>query len=118
MQRAAALVVPSIWKEMFGLVVIEAFANGLPVIASRIGALATLVEHEQTGLLVEPNDPQSLANAMAWVNERPEAMREMGRRARQVYEERFTSRQNYRMLLDIYSQATSGAANTLRSPSA
>ncbi|MBA4262159.1 MAG: transferase, partial [Comamonadaceae bacterium] len=43
MARALALVVPSIWYETFGMVAIEAFASGTPVIASRIGALAELV---------------------------------------------------------------------------
>ncbi|MFY0038682.1 glycosyltransferase, partial [Acinetobacter baumannii] len=62
--RAAALVVPSLWYEGLPMVVAEAFAAGTPVIASRIGALAHLVEDGVTGLLVAPGDPAALAEAI------------------------------------------------------
>ncbi len=56
------VVVPSRYPESFGRVVIEAQAVGRPVIASRMGALAELIEDGQTGLLVPPNDPRALAD--------------------------------------------------------
>lgn len=105
MRAAQALVVPSIWPETFGMVVIEAFASGTPVIASRIGALAELVDHGRTGLLVPPNDAQALADAMRWASEHPEAMTEMGRQARQRHAEAYSPQANHRMLTDIYRQA-------------
>lgn len=105
MSRARALVVPSVCYETFGLVVIEAFACGLPVIASRLGALEELVEHGVTGLLSEPGDPAALAQAMAWAEQHPAQMAEMGLRARQAYRERFTASSNYAQLAAIYAEA-------------
>ncbi len=57
-------VVPSVYPESFGRSVIEAQAVGCPVVASRVGALSDLVEDGRTGLLVPPNDPYALADAV------------------------------------------------------
>ncbi|MFY9509561.1 MAG: glycosyltransferase family 4 protein [Rubrivivax sp.] len=105
MARTTALVMPSIWYEPFGLVVIEAFASSLPVIASRIGAPATLVDDGKTGLLFEPGNAADLAEKIAWAQGHPEAMAAMGRQARATYEQRFTADINYRHMTDIYAQA-------------
>ena len=58
------VVAPSTYPESFGRSVIEAQAVGRPVVASRLGALTELIEHERTGLLVPPRDPQALADAL------------------------------------------------------
>ncbi|HMT80001.1 MAG TPA: glycosyltransferase family 4 protein [Azonexus sp.] len=105
MCHAIALVMPSIWYETFGMVAIEAFAAGLPVIASRLGALAVLIEDRVTGLLFEPGDPHSLAEAMRWALEHPAEMAAMGMAARAKYEANFTAEQNYRQLMTIYEGA-------------
>lgn len=102
MGGARAVVVPSEWYEPFGLVVIEAFARGTPVICNRIGALSELVDEHETGLLTEPWDPDSLAGAMRFAAvSRPE-MTAMGVRARQRYEQRYTAEANYKALRRIY----------------
>lgn len=103
MNSAVALVVPSIWYENFPRTIVEAFACGLPVIASRIGALADLVCDRKTGLLFEPGNPRDLASKMAWALANPERMAEMGRMARAQYEEQFSADENYRMLMRIYN---------------
>lgn len=105
MRRNAYLVMPSIWYENAPRVLIEAFGCGLPVIASNLGALAALVEHERTGLLFEAGSASSLANAMRWAAEHPGAMRVMGLNARRVYEERYSPEGNHRQLLEIYREA-------------
>jgi len=105
MQRAVALVFPSIWFETFGLVVIEAFACGTPVIASRIGGVPDLVEDGVTGLLVTPGDAADLALKMQWALDHPERMAAMGRAARGVYEARYTADINHGQLLAIYRDA-------------
>lgn len=105
MGRALALVMPSIWFETFGMVIIEAFASGLPVIASRLGSMEALVEPGVTGLLFEPGDPRGLRDAMVWALANPDRMREMGRNARRCYELHYTADQNYARLLDIYRSA-------------
>ena len=103
MQRALALVLPSIWFEGFPLVVVEAYAAGTPIIASRIGSLAELVEDGVTGLLVEPSDPGALAVAMRWAIDHPEEMHRMGRQARARYEERYRGPTHLAALLDAYA---------------
>ena len=99
---AVALVLPSICYENFPRTLVEAFACGLPVIASRIGALAELVRDGETGLLFEPGNPRDLADKIAWAMANPEQMGEMGRKARAQYEAEFSAEVNYRLLMDIY----------------
>lgn len=102
MSRTAALVVPSICYENFPRTIVEAFACGTPVIASRIGALAELVRDGETGLLFEPGNPRGLADKMAWALAHPEQMEKMGRHARAQYEAEFSAEVNYRRLMEIY----------------
>jgi glycosyltransferase involved in cell wall biosynthesis len=105
MSRAAALVVPSIWYENFPRTIVEAFACGLSVIASRIGALADIVTDGETGLLFEPGNPHDLADKLAWAQAHPEQMAAMGRNARAQYEAEFSADVNYRRLMEIYDGA-------------
>lgn len=103
---AAVLVFPSEWYETFGRVGAEAYAKGTPVIASNLGAMAELVDHNRTGLLFEPGNPQDLA---AKVNEflafSPERRQAMRYAARAEYEAKYTADRNYEMLMDIYRTA-------------
>jgi glycosyltransferase involved in cell wall biosynthesis len=69
------LVVPSLVAESFSLVTAEAQALGIPVVASRIGALPELVEHDRNGLLVEPGDGHSLAAVLARLTDPAEVAR-------------------------------------------
>jgi glycosyltransferase involved in cell wall biosynthesis len=62
-ERAAVVVCPS-RSEGFGIVCAEAMAHGKPVVASAVGGLVNLVEHERTGLLVPPRDPRALRAAL------------------------------------------------------
>lgn len=64
MHRARAIVVPSVWGEPCGVVVLEALACGVPVVASATGGIPELVRHGRTGLLVPPRDPVALARAL------------------------------------------------------
>ena len=105
MNTAMALIVPSIWYENFPRTIVEAYACGLPVIASRIGALEELVIDGVTGLLFEPNSPNDLAEKMRWASEHPEEMARMGVEARQVYLRDLTAEKNYLKLIDIYNSA-------------
>lgn len=105
MNAAVALIVPSICYENFPRTIVEAFACALPVIASRLGALAELVRDGETGLLFEPGNSRDLAEKMAWALAHPERMAAMGRAARTQYEAEFSADENYRQLLDIYKSA-------------
>lgn len=105
MANAIALVLPSICYENFPRTLVEAFANSLPVIASRLGALESLVKDGHTGLLFTPGSAIDLAAKLSWAAAHPSEMRRMGQAARRIYEERLTGEANYEQLLAIYRQA-------------
>jgi len=102
MARAEFLVMPSIWSETFGLAVIEAFACGLPVIASRLGSFPDLIEESISGLLFSPIEASSLRETVHWAIAHPREMREMGERARAHYTEFHTPDVNYASLMRVY----------------
>lgn len=83
------LCVPSRY-ESFGLIYVEAMMFGKPIVATRVGGIPEVVRHEENGLLVPPEDPTALADALRTLI-RSEALRDaFGRRSREIYEERFT----------------------------
>jgi glycosyltransferase involved in cell wall biosynthesis len=86
-------------------VAVEAFACGMPVIASRTGAMAEVVADGRTGLHFTVGDSADLASKVAWAWTHPDDMEVMGRNARREYEAKYTAEQNYQMLLQIYQQA-------------
>jgi len=86
---AAAVVLPATAQEAFGLVVVEAMAAGVPVVAARIGALPELVDEGRTGLLHDPADPASLAAALRAVVTDHELNRRFGTAGRRRYEQEF-----------------------------
>ena len=104
MKAAGFVVLPSISYEGFPMTLVESFSHARPVIASRIGSLAELVEDGATGLLAEPGDPEDLAHRVKWASEHPEAMRVMGIRAREEFERKYTPAINYRRLSEIYRE--------------
>jgi glycosyltransferase involved in cell wall biosynthesis len=112
MRRAAYLVMPSLWYENHPRTLVEAFASGLPVIASRIGALAELVRPGVTGLTTEPGSPHDLGRQIAWAEAHPARMRSMGERARATYEKELTPQLNYRRLIEIYDDAIAATAHS------
>jgi glycosyltransferase involved in cell wall biosynthesis len=103
--RARAVLVPSVWEEPFGLVVVEAMAAGTPVIASGHGAFTELVTPGVDGVLFRPGDPAALAQAVADVAADPEKYEGYGRRARDNYEQRFNPEHSLKQLIEIYSFA-------------
>ena len=72
-----ALVVPSIWYENNPLVIQEAFAAGMPVLASRLGGMAEFVTHGINGLLFEPSDASALAAALTEIAEKPQRLQQL-----------------------------------------
>lgn len=109
MRQAAYLVMPSLWYENFPRTLVEAFACGLPVIASRLGALAELIDDGRTGLLFEVGNAADLAAKIRWAEANPEAMVRMGQQARHEYEAKYTAEINHRQLVAIYRDAMAAA---------
>ena len=104
MRGARFLLCPSTWYESFGLIIVEALATGLPVIASDLGALAELIKPEETGLLFQPGNADDLAAKAQWALDHPERMQDMRVHARKRYEELYTADRNYAILTSIYDR--------------
>ncbi len=96
---ALVTVVPSVYTDVYGrrtsgevlgLVALESMACGTPVIATRCGGLAEVVEDGVTGFLVPPNDPAAIREKIRFFLDRPEIAREMGKAARERMRSEFT----------------------------
>jgi glycosyltransferase involved in cell wall biosynthesis len=88
--------------EAFGLVVIEAMASGLPVVASRVGGIPDLVRHGRTGFLATPGDPESLAGALWQLVSDRDLIAKMGAEARSVAVAEYSRELCARRHLDLY----------------
>lgn len=64
LEKMDVLVVPSLWSEPFGRVVIDAYKNAIPVIATKMGGLKEIVENNKTGLLIEAHNTEELMKAI------------------------------------------------------
>ncbi|MBI4890230.1 MAG: glycosyltransferase family 4 protein [Acidobacteria bacterium] len=93
--------------ESFGLVAIEAFSYGIPVLASDTGVSRELVTEGQTGLFFKAGDSNDLSRVVRWAWEHPKATAAMGQKARSEFLRRYTAEANYPMLLDCYEKALS-----------
>ncbi|MFT3949350.1 MAG: glycosyltransferase family 4 protein [Agriterribacter sp.] len=103
MMKATALIFPSIWHETFGLVIIEAFSLGLPVIASNIGAAKTLVQHGYNGRHFIPGDIDSLKEQVEyWSNLTNEKLYEYQNNCLESYARHFTPAKNQELIMSIY----------------
>ena len=111
MLRASFLVMPSVCYEMFPVTLAEAFGCALPVIASRLGSLATLVEHRSTGLHFEAADSVGLRDQVIWAIGHPQGMRKLGNTARATFESHYTQEANYAALMEIYDRTLKTSRN-------
>jgi len=102
---ACLQVVPSECYEGFPMVILEAYACGTPVVASRIGSLAEIVVDGETGLHFEAGDPLDLAQRVNHLAERPELARRMGMKAREIFLVKYTAEKNLELLMGIYRRA-------------
>ena len=82
LRAADLLVAPSRWFEAFSLVLAEAAASGLPVVASRIGGIPEVAPHNETGLLVTPGDRAQLTDAILRLLRDPALRQTLGATAR------------------------------------
>jgi len=113
MKTASVLIVPSVWYETFGLVVIQAMAVGLPVVASGFGAMADLIEHGRTGLHFRPGDSADLARQALWLMDHPDEAARLRAAARSEYEAKYTADRNYEGLMRAYAEAGARARGNL-----
>lgn len=102
---ARFLVVPSSWYEVFGLIVLEAYAAGKPVIATQMGGLGELVKEGETGLFASVGDAGDLAEKISMLWDDSVAASEMGRAGREWVEKDFTPDAHLAAIMDVYARA-------------
>ncbi len=90
--------------EPFGIVAIEAWASGKPVIAAKVGGLANLVAHEKNGLLCPPGDEAALAGALKRLVTDPSACRAFAEAGRKMVLDKYTWKKVTEKLENLYQQ--------------
>jgi glycosyltransferase involved in cell wall biosynthesis len=98
------LSVPSTYREPKGLYLLEAMACGVPVVAPNHGAFPEMIEKTSGGLLVRPDDPGSVADAIAAIRSRAEQAREMGRNGAAGVRHHYSVGRMADRVLDIYGE--------------
>jgi glycosyltransferase involved in cell wall biosynthesis len=110
-QNCDILLVPSIWEEPFGIILLEAMSQGLPVIASRTGGIPEIIEDGTSGLLVPPNDSEKLTEAIIKLIDNPSLYEEISTkgikeiRAKYTYEHIINQIDDY--LTDVLDRSSS-----------
>jgi glycosyltransferase involved in cell wall biosynthesis len=105
MKNASVLIVPSLWYEGLPLTVVEAYATGLPVIASNLGSLKTLVKEGVTGFHFAPGDSGALARCVEKMLSQDHNLRAMGANARAAFLADHSPEVCYETLMSIYEKA-------------
>jgi phosphatidylinositol alpha-mannosyltransferase len=108
LQAASLLVAPSLGGESFGMVLTRAFACSTPVVASNIEGYAQVADHDETGILVPPGDPNALAGAVIELLEDEERRSAYGAAARKAAEPYSWDRIGAQ-LVQIYERLTAPA---------
>ena len=98
------LVHPSVHPESFGRVIIEAQASGIPVIATRLGGVTEIIEHDTTGILVPSQDRKSLSEAMIRMLSSPSLRHRLTTEARKKVEQKYQLNQMISSTLNVYQE--------------
>lgn len=104
LRRKAAVVVAASRYEVFPYVLLEAFRQGCPVVATRVGGIPEIVQDERNGLLAEPGNAEDLAEKIVRLLKDRELAGRLGRQAREDCEERFNLEKIARQTLDYYAE--------------
>jgi glycosyltransferase involved in cell wall biosynthesis len=104
-RNARFLVVPSIWNEVYAIVLLEAMTMGIPVIASNVGGMPEVFENQISGILVPPGDAPALAAAMRRLWDNPALCSQMGQAARTRAMQQFAPDVYYRRLKHALERA-------------
>ena len=94
---------PSLW-EGFGVVLLEAMALGLPIVASDVGAIPEIVLNGQTGLLVPPGDPPGLAAGIMRLYRDPKLANQLGRAGKSRLAQHFSLNEMVRKTIEVYEE--------------
>ena len=112
LQSADVLVVPSTWPDVYPTVILEAQTFGLPVIASRMGGMTEMVRDGETGLLVEPRNPEQLYGAMASLQRTPDLWTAMHQKVMGMDKCSFQPENYYLSFIDFVNSVLSRPAQS------
>jgi len=101
-------VLPALY-ENFPFAILEAQSTGLPVISTKVGGIPEFLTNNKNGLLVEPGDPEQLAQRIMILLEDPELAEELGRRGRKLVEEKFAWPLIASKVVDLYHEISKAA---------
>jgi len=104
---SVGMVFPSQWYEGLPMVLLESWALGTPVVAARVGAAASLIENEVTGMLHDPNRPSELARCVRALHQQPRLAMTLSLAARQRAAQEFGAQANFDRLMHIYRDVKS-----------
>jgi glycosyltransferase involved in cell wall biosynthesis len=107
-QRALVGIVPSTWREPFGIVALEAMAAGVPLVASSVGGLADVVRDGVTGFLVPPSDSGALTEAIRRLLADANLRAEMGKSGRELVRQ-YSADRVVPQIEAVYAQVSRGA---------
>jgi D-inositol-3-phosphate glycosyltransferase len=113
---AANVFVTTPWYEPFGITPVEAMACGTPVVGTAVGGIKTTVVDGETGYLVPPNDPETLAERLAWLHQHPQVAQRMGWAGMRRAYQNFTWRNVATQVANIYENAIESAASYVTQP--
>ena len=102
LQSLDVLSVPTVYREPKGLYVLEALANGVPVVQPRHGSFPELIERTGGGLLVNPEDPQDLARGLRQLLINPVLRHSMGKKGKQAVHRDFSAAMMAQQTVDVY----------------
>jgi glycosyltransferase involved in cell wall biosynthesis len=105
---SALVVLPTLWMENCPVSVLEAFAHGRAVVATRIGGVPELVVDGVTGALFERGDVHGLARRLTELLDEPELVSAMGRRAAEAWAAEYTVERHCARLRDLYTEVAAG----------
>jgi glycosyltransferase involved in cell wall biosynthesis len=103
--RFNVLAVPSA-KESFGMAALEAMADGLPVVATRVGGLPEVVVHGKTGLLVPPENPRAMADALLALLRDSVRAKQLGEAGRERATRLFTEEKMQAAWIELFSSVS------------
>ncbi len=109
LQSLDVLSVPTMYREPKGLYVLEAWANGVPVVQPAHGSFPELIEATGAGLLVPPDDPTALATALRQMIEQPEERRRLGALGHAAVHERFHAASMAQATVAVYEKVLASA---------
>lgn len=104
-KKAQVFVLPSVWPEPLGIVILEAMANSVPVVASGVGGIKDMVKEGETGFLVKPKDVRELAHKIKNLLDNSELRRKCGENGKKFVQEKLSKERHIKILLETFEAA-------------